>query len=306
MTKVVIFGCQKICIEFIDYLRRNAQIYTVPIVFTSERKSDKNLPYKSIISYCKKKKINFKNSKKLGNKEINLIKKAKPDIIFSIYYRYFIPIEILNIPTIGSYNIHPSLLPLYKGSTPTAWAIINNENYFGITVHKLTKNLDSGDIYYQKKIPIKKNETGFELNNRAMTIGLKILKNNFKKLINKKLIPSKQNSKGTFYKKIPSSNQINWATESQSIFNKFRVYAHPFSGSFSKIKNRKIHINCLKILNNKNVKLYDHGRITRVYSNFSFIVSCKKGLIHVLDYNFSRKLNKFELNKYIRVGNKLI
>ena len=251
MTKIVIFGCQKICIDFIDYLRRNKKIYSVPIVFTSERKSDKKLPYKSIVNYCKKKKINFKNSEKLGKEEINLVNQVKPDIIFSIYYRYFIPVEILKTSTIGSYNIHPSLLPLYKGSIPTAWAIINNENYFGITIHELTKNLDSGDIYYQKKISIKKYETGFELHNRAMTIGLKILKKNLNKLINKKLIPFKQKSKGSFYKKIPSSNQINWASESQRIYNMFRVYAHPFSGSFSKIKNRKIYINCLKILNNK-------------------------------------------------------
>ena len=62
-----------------------------------------------------------------------------------------------------------------------------------------------------------------------MTIGLKILKKNLNKLINKKLIPFKQKSKGSFYKKIPSSNQINWASESQRIYNMFRVYAHPFS-----------------------------------------------------------------------------
>ena len=60
--KIVIFGCQKICIDFIDYLRRNKKIYSVPIVFTSERKSDNKLPYKSIVNYCKKK--NFKNSEK--------------------------------------------------------------------------------------------------------------------------------------------------------------------------------------------------------------------------------------------------
>lgn len=305
MTKVVVFGCQKICIDFIEYLRINKKIYSMPIVFTSERKSDKKLPYKSIISYCKNKRIKFKNCEKLGEEEINFLKKLKPDIIMSVYYRAIIPNEILKIPTIGSYNIHPSFLPFYKGSVPTAWAIINNENYFGITIHKLSKKLDSGDIYYQKKIPIKKNETGFELHNRAMIIGLKVLTNNFKKIINKKLVPFKQNTKGSPYKKIPNSNQINWTSEPQNIYNRYRVYAHPFSGSFSKIKNRKIYINCLKIINFKE-QLNDFGHIVKVYSNFSFTVSCKKGLIHVLDFNFSKNLKKFEMNKFIKVGNKLI
>ena len=69
--------------------------------------------------------------------------------------------------------------------------------------------------------------------------GLKILKKNLNKLINKKLIPFKQKSKGSFYKKIPSSNQINWASESQRIYNMFVFMPIHFLAHFPKLKTEK-------------------------------------------------------------------
>lgn len=303
MTTVVIFGCQKICIEFIKFLKKKKDI-DIPIIFTSERKSDKYLPYSSINKFCKENKIKFFKKFYLGPKGIKIIKDIKPDIIFSIYYRKILPIEVLKIPSIGSFNIHPSLLPFYKGSVPTAWAILNNENSFGITIHKISKNLDSGDILVQKKFKIKNNETGYELHNRAMKLGLDMLKKNFNNIVNNKLKLSKQKKLGSYYGKLPKFNKIDWSSSSIDIYNKFRVYAYPFRGSYSIIKNRKIHINKMVIIKKIN-HANDTGKINKVYSDHSFEVKCKQGYIKILDYCFTKKLTKIETQNYIKEGNLL-
>lgn len=303
MTKVVIFGCQKICIEFVKYLKNKKNI-EISIIFTSERKNDKDLPYSSINQFCKKNKFKFSKKLPIGPKEIKIIKNIKPDIIFSIYYRAILPIEVLNIPSLGSFNIHPSLLPFYKGSVPTAWAILNNEKYFGITIHKISKKVDSGDILIQKKFKINNNETGYELHNRAMRLGLNMLKKNFTNIIHNKLKSTKQKKLGSQYGRLPKSNKIKWSSSSINIYNRYRVYAYPFKGSYSFIKNRKIYINRMKIIN-KNNDSNDIGEINRVYSDHSFDVKCKHGYIKILNYSFSKKLTNFETRNYIKEGNLL-
>ena len=90
---------------------------------------------------------------KIVKKKITLkrIQKYKPDIIFSLGYRFIISDEIINYPKYGCYNIHKSMLPLNKGANPVFWTILNN-TIAGISIHKVSSRIDSGQVYEQKKI----------------------------------------------------------------------------------------------------------------------------------------------------------
>ena len=90
---------------------------------------------------------------RIVKKEINIqsVQKYRPDVIFSLGYRFIIPKEIINYPKYGCFNIHKSMLPLNKGANPVFWTILNN-TIAGISIHKVSTKLDSGSIYEQKKI----------------------------------------------------------------------------------------------------------------------------------------------------------
>ena len=75
----------------------------------------------------------------------------KPDLIISIYYRYLIEEDIINYANSYAFNLHPSLLPKYKGCSSITWAMVNGEKYCGFTYHYLTKDIDSGNIIFQAK-----------------------------------------------------------------------------------------------------------------------------------------------------------
>lgn len=96
-----------------------------------------------------------------GEKVLNYIKKFKPDLIISIYSREIIPEKILKIPQYGCVNLHPSLLPFYRGVSPIFWILLNKDySKIGITMHYVDKGIDTGNIIIQKKLKcdIVKNE----------------------------------------------------------------------------------------------------------------------------------------------------
>ena len=156
--KVVIFGCQQIAVDFISFLKNNN--VSIPLIITYELPLDKTYGYESVIEKFSNGETEVLNPKSVNINIINKVKSINPDIIFSIYYRKILPKSLLKIPRLGCINIHPSLLPKYRGPIPTAWAIENGESEFGITIHYMDEGIDTGDILVQKEYQILENETG--------------------------------------------------------------------------------------------------------------------------------------------------
>ena len=140
---------------------------------------------------------------RIVKKEINIqsVQKYRPDVIFSLGYRFIIPREVINYPKYGCFNIHKSMLPLNKGANPVFWTILNN-TIAGISIHKVSTKLDSGSIYEQKKI-------NYDFKFTAKDLYEKMEKEQFKqffifwnKLIHSKEKPIKMNNKDkSIYKK---------------------------------------------------------------------------------------------------------
>lgn len=95
-----------------------------------------------------------------------------PDIICSIYYRYLIEEEVITCVNSKIFNLHPSLLPNYRGCSSLTWAMINGEPECGFTYHYIDKQCDTGNIILQKKIPIEDFDTQGTLYNRVMFQGM--------------------------------------------------------------------------------------------------------------------------------------
>ena len=104
----------------------------------------------------------------------------KPDVISSIYYRYIIKQHVIDSCDGKIFNVHPSLLPNHKGCSAVPWAIIEGDQYSGITFHYIDKNIDTGNIILQITTQIKSNETQKSLYDRLMNIGSKYWEAAFK------------------------------------------------------------------------------------------------------------------------------
>lgn len=104
---------------------------------------------------------------KLKDQEfLNFLKQSAPDLIVVCAYGKILPKEVLEIPKIGCWNIHASLLPKYRGASPINWAILEGEKKTGITVFLMDEGLDTGPILLQREIPIEENNDAFSLSQK--------------------------------------------------------------------------------------------------------------------------------------------
>lgn len=109
------------------------------------------------------------------------LKALEADLFVVVAFR-ILPRSVLEIPLIGSVNLHASLLPKYRGAAPIHWAIINGEKKTGCTVFFLDEKVDTGNILLQDSVTIGKNETTGELYERLRKMGGDLLLNSIKKI----------------------------------------------------------------------------------------------------------------------------
>lgn len=118
----------------------------------------------------------FQPEKIVNNKEFkNEIKSLEPDLICVVSYGKILPKSFLEIPKKGCINVHPSLLPKYRGAAPIQWAILNGDKTTGVTIMYMNEKMDAGDIIIQEEFEIDENETTGDLWNRLSTIGAELL-----------------------------------------------------------------------------------------------------------------------------------
>ena len=112
------------------------------------------------------------------------IKMLNPDLVCVVSYGVILPKSFLKIPKYGCINVHPSMLPKYRGAAPIQWAILNGDETTGVTIMYLDEGMDSGDIIVQEEVSIDPDETTGELWNRLSSIGAKLLKESVDKINN--------------------------------------------------------------------------------------------------------------------------
>ena len=127
-----------------------------------------------------------KNIQVLQPEKIKEIKdtlvQLKPDLFCVVAYGKILPKDILEIPKLGSINVHGSLLPKYRGAAPIQWAVINGDKQTGITTMYMDEGMDTGDIILKQELEISENETTGELWNKLYKIGGELLVKTLEKI----------------------------------------------------------------------------------------------------------------------------
>jgi len=108
---------------------------------------------------------------KLKNPEFNTtLKRLAPDLIIVVAFR-MLPEIVWTLPPLGTFNLHASLLPQYRGAAPINWALINGEKETGVTTFFLDKEIDTGKIILQAKVPVSATDNAGTLHDKLMTTG---------------------------------------------------------------------------------------------------------------------------------------
>ena len=158
---------------------------------------------------------------------------CRPDL-FAVVAFSLLPRRLLKIPRLGSVNLHPSLLPAYRGAAPIVWAVINGETETGITTFQLSPRMDAGDILLQRKVSIDPDETAGELEARLSRLGADLMLETLDRMERGDLRPRPQDSsQATRAPKLSREDgRIDWDRPAEMIRNQVRGM-NPVPGAFT-------------------------------------------------------------------------
>ena len=152
------------------------------------------------------------------------LKELKPDVIVVAAFGQILPPAVLDVPPLGCVNVHPSLLPKYRGAAPINWAIINGESTTGVTTYFMDEGMDTGPILLAREVEINEDETAQELGERLAEIGGELSRETIQGLKGKSLQPIPQDEKGASYAPLlkKTDGLIQWEEEADRIRNQIR------------------------------------------------------------------------------------
>lgn len=192
--------------------------------------------------FCIQKSIPVLQPEKIKDIKDTLIQ-LNPDLFCVVAYGKILPKDILEIPKLGSVNVHASLLPKYRGAAPIQWAVLNGEKITGVTTMFMDEGMDTGDIILKQEVEIGENETTGELWERLSKIGGKLLIETVDK-IEKGIAPrEKQGNDFTLAPMLKKEiSKIDWENKTaQEIKNQVRGL-NPIMGAYTTYNGKKIKI----------------------------------------------------------------
>ncbi len=177
------------------------------------------------------------------------LEELDPDLICVTAYGKIIPKSILDLPEHGCINVHPSLLPKYRGAAPINWAIIRGEEVTGVTIMLLDEGMDSGDMLVTREVQIQNEDDASTMSDKLSRLGGEMLVEALGLLGEGKLSPVKQDESLVTYAPMlkKTDGEIDWGKPAIEIRNLIRGL-NPWPGTYTKLGDKTLKIYKTKIV----------------------------------------------------------
>ncbi|MEQ8791564.1 MAG: formyltransferase family protein [Pirellulaceae bacterium] len=303
MNRVVLFTSQDIGFQLAEFFASREDLATLVVAQHTPR--DRIYGYRSAIDVCRASRMPFIEAGRVTDDIRRQTEEWRPDLIVSAYYPHIIPPSILGVPRLGCINIHPGILPDYRGRFPTPWYILNGESHFGIAIHHLTNGVDTGDVLVQRKYPLN-GETGHELYRRTMHLGAELLVEHFDRIIAGDIQAAEQRAGGSYFRTIERRYEIDWNLSRESISRRVRVHGEPYFPAYTFLFNKMILISRTRSVEIEGYTPQGGGEIVKTWPDGRFAVSCNDGCLLIEEYTVCPPLRSEEERQlHISAGNRL-
>jgi methionyl-tRNA formyltransferase len=205
-----------------------------------------------------------------------------PSIIYSFSYRHLIPETVLELAPLGAYNLHPSLLPSYRGRAPVNWVLVNGERETGITLHHMVARADAGDIVGQRAVAIDDSDNALTLYRKLVPLCVELITELHPQIVAGTAPRRKMDiARGSYFgRRRPEDGRIDWRWPARRIFNLVRAVTHPYPGAFCFVNGRKLLVWEAKI-GAENGTTGAPGRFVRVTDDGAIEVAAGEGSVIV-------------------------
>lgn len=234
--RIVFMGTPDFAVGVLEQLvTENYNVVKVITVADKPAGRGKKLRASAVKEYANKKNIPILQPKNLkDNQFIADLKQLKADLFIVVAFR-MLPKVVWELPKLGTFNLHASLLPAYRGAAPINWVLINGEKETGVTTFFIDDKIDTGEIILQEKLSITACDTAGSLHDKLMKIGANLVLKTVNLIASGAVKTTKQVQKerSKAPKLYKEDNRINWKDSLESIYNKIRGLS-PYPVAWSK------------------------------------------------------------------------
>ena len=233
------------------------------------------------------------------------LKSLKPDLQIIVAFR-MLPEVVWKLPTLGTFNLHGSLLPRYRGAAPLNWAVMNGDTESGVTTFLLKQEIDTGNILFWEKVPVSPDQTVGELHDQLMVIGAELVVKTVNALADGSAIPIAQEKLEIEPEKLHAPKiykedcRINWELESQINHNKVRGLS-PYPTAWTELSapdKETISLKIFRTILEKNLPAYPPGTILSDQKKWMKI-ACFDGYLQITDLQLAGK-KRMGIEEFLR------
>jgi methionyl-tRNA formyltransferase len=231
--RILFFGYSEVGHDCLSLLLERGD--NVVALITHEDNPNENIWFKTPALAAREKGVPVHTPERVGTPEwMERIAAMRPDLIISVYYRNMIGMKVLGLAPLGAFNMHGSLLPAYRGRAPINWAVLHGETRIGMTLHRMVKEPDAGNIVDQEGVDIGARDTAEQAFRKVLPCARKVLGRQIGALLSGTARESVQDvSKATYFGgRKPEDGRIDWSRSSLQVFNLVRAVTEPYPGAF--------------------------------------------------------------------------
>ena len=238
--KIVFFGTPDFAVASLEAINQsNHEIVGVVTSVDKPAGRGRKLQSSSVKKYAEEHNLVLFQPESLKDESfISSLSQLEADLFVVVAFR-MMPKIVWSMPKMGTFNLHASLLPQYRGAAPINWAIINGESYTGVTTFLIDDKIDTGNILMYEKAEINPNDNAGTLHDKLMLLGKDLVLKTIDNLQNNSLEPTKQITDGIELKLAPklskANTKIDWNESANVIVNKIKGLS-PYPSSWCKIQ----------------------------------------------------------------------
>ena len=254
--RIVFIGSSELAIPSLEKIINSSNHFLVGIISQPDRPAGRKrkLTPTALKSHALSKDLEVFTPESISSEECyNYVKKLNFDIFVVVGYGQFIPNKIIKLAEYKAINLHPSLLPKYRGASPVQYSLLNGDDLTGVSIIYVIDKMDAGDIILQKEIKIDHEDDFLSLHDKLASAGSSILIDALNKIeSNSSKIIIQDNDIASYTKKIIKEDGIiNWQNSAEDIYNKIRAFnfwpgCYSFLPNGEKITILKASINSLE------------------------------------------------------------
>lgn len=296
-------GTPEFAVASLDILiKNNYNVVGVVTVPDKPAGRGQQMQQSAVKKYALEKGLHIMQPEKLKDENfITELKSLKADLQIVVAFR-MLPEVVWNMPPLGTYNLHGSLLPKYRGAAPINWAVINGETESGVTTFKLKHEIDTGNMLFQAKTPISKTTTAGELHDSLMHIGAELVLKSVKAIESGDYELKPQDDTQSIHapKLFRETCKVNWNNPVIKIYNLIRGLS-PYPTAYTEYKDKNDQLVSTKLFITEMEETAVNGNPGTVISDGKTYlkVACSNGFINIKELQVAGK-KRMTIEEFLR------